>query len=82
MTCLQRLAPGKVIFKTEKRTVGPRKDMFCLKPLGEQGSAGIRRANFYKCGNETSHPHWLSWMPLAERNFHDPSSFGQLVFDP
>ena len=42
----------------------------------------IWRANFYKCGNETSHPHWLSWRPLAGRNFHDPSSFGQLVFDP
>jgi hypothetical protein len=42
----------------------------------------IWRANFYKCGNETSHPHWLSWMPLAERNFHDPSSFGKLKFIP
>lgn len=42
----------------------------------------IWHANFYKCGNETSHPHWLSWMPLPERNFHDPSSFGNLLFDP
>jgi hypothetical protein len=41
----------------------------------------IWRANFYKCGNETSHSHWLSWMPLPGRNFHDPSSFGQLVFN-
>lgn len=40
------------------------------------------RANFYKCGNETSHPHWVSWAPLAERNFHNPESFGNLVFDP
>lgn len=39
------------------------------------------RANFYKCGNATSHPHWVSWAPLSYRNFHDPSSFGQLVFE-
>jgi hypothetical protein len=41
----------------------------------------IWRANFYKCGNETSHPHWLSWAPLPGRNFHDPSSFGNLIFE-
>lgn len=40
----------------------------------------IWRANFYKCGNETSHPHWLSWAPLRERNFHDPASFGSIEF--
>jgi len=38
------------------------------------------RGNFYKCGNETSHPHWASWAPLACRNFHDPASFGSLTF--
>jgi hypothetical protein len=38
------------------------------------------RANFYKCGNETSHPHWVSWAPLSERNFHNPSSFGPIKF--
>lgn len=40
----------------------------------------IWQANFYKCGNETSHPHWASWMPLTARNFHDPGSFGQIIF--
>lgn len=40
----------------------------------------IWRANFYKCGNETSHPHWASWAPLSCRNFHDPVSFGQMTF--
>lgn len=48
-------------------------------PLGAVGGQ-TWRANFYKCGNETPHPHWLSWMPLAGRNFHDPSSFGNLFF--
>lgn len=40
----------------------------------------IWRANFYKCGNETSHPHWASWAPLSARNFHNPASFGQIEF--
>lgn len=38
------------------------------------------RANFYKCGNETSHPHWASWAPLSACNFHEPASFGYMKF--
>jgi len=37
------------------------------------------RGNFYKCGNATSHPHWVSWAPLTARNFHLPECFGSLV---
>lgn len=49
------------------------------------GSLGVIRgrswrANIYKCGNETSHPHWASWSPLPTRNFHDPASFGRITF--
>ena len=47
--------------------------------IGEVGGQ-VWRANFYKCGDETSHPHWGSWQPIAERNFHDPSSFGDIRF--
>lgn len=36
------------------------------------------RGNFYKCGNATSHPHWVSWAPLSARNFHLPECFGSL----
>jgi hypothetical protein len=39
------------------------------------------RANFYKCGDETSHPHWASWAPLAARNFHAPACFGSICFE-
>ncbi len=46
------------------------------KPL----KGAVWRANFYKCGNETSHPHWASWQPLSARNFHEPESFGQIAF--
>ena len=38
------------------------------------------RANFYKCGDETSHPHWASWSPVDELNFHLPRCFGTLGF--
>ncbi len=36
--------------------------------------------NFYKCGDETSHPHWAAWSPVKERNFHMPNCFGTLIF--
>lgn len=38
-------------------------------------------ANFQKCGDETSHPHWISWKPLPELNFHLPECFGELKFE-
>jgi hypothetical protein len=42
--------------------------------------AGQRwRANAFKCGDETSHPHWASWAPIGEAlNFHQPGCFGRL----
>jgi hypothetical protein len=47
-----------------------------LAPLAGQ----VWRANLYKCGDDTSHPHWASWSPLTERNFHLPACFGTLRF--
>lgn len=38
------------------------------------------KGNLFKCGDETSHPHWLSWSPVPEVNFHRPDCFGDLVF--
>jgi hypothetical protein len=38
------------------------------------------RGNFYKCADETSHPHWASWMPVDEFNFHLPRCFGRISF--
>lgn len=42
----------------------------------------VWRVNFYKCGDDTSHPHWLTWarVDLSEPNFHHPQSFGSLQF--
>lgn len=46
----------------------------------ESMSGRIWTANFQKCADETSHPHWVSWMPLPELNFHLPDFFGEIVF--
>jgi hypothetical protein len=53
------------------------------KYVGPVGSLpGQRwRANLYKCGDGTSHPHWAAWSPVDELNFHLPERFGDLVFD-
>ncbi|MBN2449034.1 MAG: carbohydrate-binding family 9-like protein [Lentisphaeria bacterium] len=37
--------------------------------------------NFYKCGDETSHPHWAAWSPVDELNFHLPRCFAPLRFE-
>ena len=48
-----------------------------LSPL--QGS--VWRGNFYKCADQSSHPHWASWLPVGEPlNFHKPSHFGIVRF--
>ena len=39
------------------------------------------RANFYKCGNETSHPHWGAWSKIDACNFHAPANFGSIHFE-
>lgn len=41
------------------------------------------KANFYKCGDDTSIPHYLSWNPVdtEKPDFHQPSFFGNLVFE-
>jgi len=49
-------------------------------PLGEIPGQ-TWRGNFYKCGDETSHPHWASWSPVDEFNFHLPRCFGEIRFE-
>ncbi len=42
----------------------------------------VWRANFYKCADDTSHPHWLTWAPVNNPtpDFHRPEFFGELHF--
>jgi len=46
-------------------------------------SGVIWRANFYKCADKTSHPHWLTWsfVDNSTPNFHLPQYFGTLEFE-
>jgi hypothetical protein len=48
------------------------------RPLAGQ----IWRANFYKCADATSHPHWGVWSTIPNgRGFHRPEYFSELVFE-
>ena len=42
----------------------------------------IWKANLYKCADESSHPHWLTWSYLgrSDEDFHAPEYFGTLEF--
>jgi len=40
------------------------------------------RANFYKCGDKLTQPHYLTWNPVGTQNpdYHQPEYFGMLSF--
>ena len=48
-----------------------------FEPCGEMAG------NFYKCGDETEFPHYLSWMPMSTDipDFHRRQDFGRLLFE-
>ena len=48
-----------------------------------QFSGRTVRANFYKCGDDTAVPHFLSWNPVTTPtpNFHVPECFGEIRFE-
>lgn len=39
------------------------------------------KANFYKCGDKTRFPHFVSWMPIHtdQPDFHRPEFFGEIT---
>lgn len=53
--------------------------LFTAHPLRLEAGT-LLRANFYKCGDELSVPHFISWNPIevAEPDFHRPEYFGEL----
>jgi len=60
--------PVRALFRHEERT----------GPLSGRRIA----ANFYKCGDKLSRPHYLSWQPIRTENpdFHRPEFFAALRF--
>lgn len=59
--------PVEVFIKHDIRTLGGRKF----------------RANFYKCGDKLTEPHFLSWKKIETEkpDFHRPEYFGVIVFE-
>jgi len=53
-----------------------------FRPVTKPQPGVTWRANLYKCGDKTSHPHWLTWSVVdrPEPDFHVPESFGTLEF--
>lgn len=46
--------------------------------------SGVKaRGNFYKCGDNLTTPHYLSWNPIKTEkpNFHIPQYFGEINFE-
>ncbi len=41
------------------------------------------KANFFKCGDDTSQPHWITWAhdDHPQPDFHRPQAFGKLAFE-
>ena len=44
--------------------------------------SGIMKANVYKCGDKTVHPHYLAWQPVGTPtpDYHRPEYFGEMAF--
>jgi hypothetical protein len=56
--------------------------LFESKIKGLKAASGQTwRANFYKCADQTSHPHWASWNPVSALNFHLPECYGNIILD-
>lgn len=43
----------------------------------------VIRANFYKCGHKTLHPHYITWNPVQSDvpSFHRPQDFASLILE-
>lgn len=52
-------------------------------PVDKPKPGTVWRANLYKCADNTSHPHWITWAPVdhPKPNFHLPEYFGRLTFE-
>lgn len=53
------------------------------KDIAKPGPGVTWRANFFKCADDSSHPHWLTWSKVErpQPDFHVPECFGTLLFE-
>lgn len=50
--------------------------------IGIKGVPEVLEGNFYKCGDNTPIPHFVSWSPIltSSPDFHRPDFFGEIKF--
>ena len=55
---------------------------FDMMGIDNKNMPEMVNANFYKCGDKTSIPHYVSWNKIETENpdFHRPEFFGELYF--
>ncbi len=41
----------------------------------------VWQGNFTKCADDSSHPHWLSFIPLSKTDFHLPAEYTDFIFE-
>ena len=53
------------------------------KYYGEKFMKDKAIGNFYKCGDETSKPHFVTWNPVGTEtpDYHQSAYFGELSFE-
>ena len=54
-------------------------EMFNLDKAPVSGDIWV--GNFFKCADKCSHPHWITYFPVYELNFHLPECFGELILE-
>jgi hypothetical protein len=56
-------------------------EVFCYRPIRELHGVNAR-ANFYKCGDDLSQPHFVTWNHISapKPDFHLPEFFGEIHF--
>ncbi len=87
--CVQaKSSLGKTPFEAKKEkenwelTVIVHKKVFVTVP--QLKLKGLKtKANFYKCGDKTKVPHFVSWNPIHTKtpDYHRPEFFGELKFE-
>jgi len=72
--------PGPVVWTVSYRVPLALFEGF-IGPLGAL-SGHTWHANFYKCADDSSHPHWGYWADIGDRlDFHQPGCFGEIIFE-
>lgn len=81
LTAIQRNKSGELSLINWQLTLQLPSFIFVHNKIN-QFSGQKATANFYKCGDDLSQPHYMSWnnIETLTPDFHQPSYFGELTF--